>query len=153
MVHLGVPKRSPRQEELPTRSGSRYVLVYFLRCLARVPSQNALPDVLFTDEHLMSRIGFNAHHGCGESAEGTGRTGRKKKVRLKEGLSTITEYFTGFQLVWAYVPQLGLPMALGFSKSKVGPRGHEDAYKKQFVAPTINAVVVLTENGKDADKG
>ena len=209
--------------------------------------------------------------GYGESAKGAGRTGRKKKVRLKEGLSTITEYFTGFQLVWAYVPQLGLPIALGFSKagiderkfvlpllsraervikgisrirwiaidrgfmsgpllheiaergyefaiparhdmdvykearreaadpksslrrfhkrrktrsmrrsaeggplrsvsrtlevvgiegiafetfaseSKVGPRGHEDAYKKQFVAPTINAVVVLTENGKDAD--
>ncbi len=320
---------------------SRYVLVCFLRCLARVPSQNALPDMLFTDEHLMSRIGFNAHQmeegltqrgadrregprrnvpvdpeavtknilkipitamrhlfqtalrliwqalpdvpdeigvlidgtliGCGESAKGAGRRGRKKKVRLKEGLSTITEYFTGFQLVWAYVPQLGLPIALGFSKaglderkvvlpllsraervikgisrirwiaidrgfmsgpllheiaergyefviparhdmdvykearkeaadpksalqrfhkmrktrsmrrsadggplrsvshtlevvgiegiafetfapeSKVGPRGHADAYKKQFVAPTINAVVVLTENGKDAD--
>ena len=169
-----------------------YVLVYFLRCLARVPSQNALPDMLFTDEHLMSRIGFNAHQmeegltqrgagrregprrnvpvdpeavtksilklpvaamrhlfqaalrlvwqalpevpdeigvlidgtliGCAESAKGAGRTGRKKKVRLEKGLSTITEYFVGFQLVWAYVPQLGLPIAVGFSKAGIDER-------------------------------
>lgn len=60
--------------------------------------------------------------GCGESAKGAGRTGHKKKVRLKGGLSTITEYFTGFQLVWAHVPRLGLPIALGFSKAGIDER-------------------------------
>ena len=47
-----------KRESMPF---SRYVLVYCLRCLARIPSQNTLPDMLFTGEHLMRRIGFNAH--------------------------------------------------------------------------------------------
>lgn len=38
-----------------------HVLVYFLRCLARIPSQESLPDLLFTDTALMQRLGFNAH--------------------------------------------------------------------------------------------
>ncbi len=38
-----------------------YILVYFLRCLARIPSQESLPDLLFSDTALMFRLGFNAH--------------------------------------------------------------------------------------------
>ncbi|MDP2873042.1 MAG: hypothetical protein Q8P31_10960 [Bacillota bacterium] len=45
-----------------------FVILYLLRCLARVPSQNALPDLLFCDEALMRRLGFNAHPVRPESA-------------------------------------------------------------------------------------
>jgi hypothetical protein len=38
-----------------------YTVLYFLRCLARIPSQEALPDLLFSDSALMLRLGFNAH--------------------------------------------------------------------------------------------
>ena len=38
-----------------------YVVLYFLRCLARVPSQEAMPDLLFADTALMLRMGFSAH--------------------------------------------------------------------------------------------
>ena len=38
-----------------------WVMLYFLRCLARCPSQNSLPDTLFSDTSLMRRLGFNAH--------------------------------------------------------------------------------------------
>jgi hypothetical protein len=37
------------------------VMLYFLRCLARIPSQEALPDLLYADTALMLRMGFNAH--------------------------------------------------------------------------------------------
>jgi hypothetical protein len=166
---------------------ARYVLIYFFRCLARVPSQNALPELLFADERLMMRIGFNAHaieHGltergaskregprsnlpvdpeavtknivkipladlratfvgalgrawsalpevprqldvvidgtliaCGESAKGTGKTAREKRVRGPKGWRTVTEYTTGYQIVWAYVPAIGLPAGVVFSKA------------------------------------
>lgn len=38
-----------------------YIALYFLRCLARIPSQEAMPDLLFADTALMLRTGFNAH--------------------------------------------------------------------------------------------
>ena len=38
-----------------------YTVLYFLRCLARIPSQEALPELLFSDTALMLRMGFNAH--------------------------------------------------------------------------------------------
>ena len=41
--------------------GELYTALYFLRCLARIPSQEALPDLLFSDTALMLRLGFNAH--------------------------------------------------------------------------------------------
>ncbi len=43
-------------------------------------------------------------------------------MRLEKGLSTITEYFTGFQLVWACVSQFGLPIALGSSRAGIDER-------------------------------
>ena len=42
--------------ELASMSGvgiKRQVILYFLRCLARCPSQNSLPDTLFSDIGLM----------------------------------------------------------------------------------------------------
>jgi hypothetical protein len=47
-----------RREVVPAELG---VMLYFLRCLARIPSQDALPDLLFADTALMLRMGFNAH--------------------------------------------------------------------------------------------
>jgi len=39
---------------------SRYIVLYFVRCLARLGSQNTLPTHLFSDMALMDRLGFNA---------------------------------------------------------------------------------------------
>lgn len=47
-----------RREVIPAEL---YVVLYFLRCLARIPSQEALPELLFSDAALMLRLGFNAH--------------------------------------------------------------------------------------------
>ena len=38
-----------------------YIVLYFLRCLAWIPSQEAMPDLLFADTALMLRLVFNAH--------------------------------------------------------------------------------------------
>lgn len=59
-----LPFMGVQREGLPPEL---YVLVYFLRCIARIPSQDALPQLLFSDTALMQRIGFNAHqleHGA-----------------------------------------------------------------------------------------
>lgn len=47
-----------KREVVPAELG---VMLYFLRCLARIPSQEALPDLLYADTALMLRLGFNAH--------------------------------------------------------------------------------------------
>ena len=47
-----------RREAIPPEL---YVMLYFLWCLARIPSQESLPDLLFSDTALMLRLGFNAH--------------------------------------------------------------------------------------------
>lgn len=50
--------RGVQREVIPAEL---YVVLYFLRCLARIPSQEAMPDLLFADTALMLRTGFNAH--------------------------------------------------------------------------------------------
>lgn len=159
-----------------------FVLLYFLRCLARIPSQNALPDLLFSDEALMRRLGFNAHQlrsglsqrgahrrrgprhnlpldpealtqnilkldldevqatlteilrrvwaqipppasplwviidgtliEVGPEAKGATRTSRSRQVLTKEGLKAVQELHIGYKLIWAYAPQVGLPLGL-----------------------------------------
>jgi hypothetical protein len=59
-----------------------YVLLYFLRCLARLPSQNSLPAHLFSDVGLMEKAGFNAH----DIAFGMTRRGDSKREGLRENL-------------------------------------------------------------------
>jgi len=53
-----LPLAGVQREVIPTEL---HVLVYFLRCLARIPSQESLPDLLFTDTALMQRLGFTVH--------------------------------------------------------------------------------------------
>lgn len=54
----GLRPRGVQREVVPAEL---YVVLYFLRCLARIPSQESLPDLLFADTALMLRVGFNAH--------------------------------------------------------------------------------------------
>lgn len=159
-----------------------FVLLYFLRCLARIPSQNALPDLLFADEVLMRRLGFNAHQlqfglckrgehqrhrprhnlpldpealtknilkldvgplqalvtevlrrlwaqvpeipspllvaidgtlmEVGPTAKEATVTSRSRQVLTREGLKSVPEVHIGFKLIWAYAPQVGLPLGL-----------------------------------------
>lgn len=67
-----------------------YVVLYFLRCLARIPSQESLPELWFSDTALMLRLGFNAHQielgipGAGLRAErdhGATRRWNPERVR------------------------------------------------------------------------
>jgi hypothetical protein len=61
-----------------------WVMLYFLRCLARCPSQNSLPNTLFSDAGLMKRLGFNAHqveYGI-TNRSGDRRTGGRKSLPL-----------------------------------------------------------------------
>ncbi len=96
---------------------SRYVLVCFLRCLARVPSQNALPDMLFTDEHLMSRIGFNGH----QMEEGLTQRGADRREGPRRNVPVDPEAVTK--------NILNIPIALGFSKAGIDER--------KFVLPLL----------------
>jgi hypothetical protein len=60
-VSAGIRQLRPvgvKREAIPAEL---HVLLYFLRCLARIPSQESLPDLLFADTALMLRLGFNAH--------------------------------------------------------------------------------------------
>lgn len=53
-----LPTVGVQREVIPSEM---YVLIYFLRCIARIPSQDSLPELLFSDTALMQRLGFNAH--------------------------------------------------------------------------------------------
>jgi hypothetical protein len=39
----------------------RYVLIYILRIMMNIPSMNALPELLLTDEKWMTSVGFNGY--------------------------------------------------------------------------------------------
>ena len=54
----GLRPEGVRREVIPAEL---FIVLYFLRCLARIPSQESLPDLLFSDTALMLRLGFNAH--------------------------------------------------------------------------------------------
>lgn len=62
----------------------RRVLLYFVRCLARIEGQESLPELLFTDFALMTRLGFNAHDlKFGITARGrTARPGPRRNLRF-----------------------------------------------------------------------
>ena len=170
----------------------RWVLLYFVRCLARIESQESLPELLFTDFALMSRLGFNAHdlrYGLtergrttrqgprrnlpldpeamsknlmklevsevraafqsilkrlwaavptlpkrllaaidgtflelGPKAKGAGVSKRTKQVRTKAGLQSVEVAIFGFKMVWLYVPELGLPLAVAFGTAELDER-------------------------------
>lgn len=59
-----------------------YVLVYFLRCIARIPSQASLPDLLFGDTALMLRLGFNAN----QLEHGATRRGDARRVGARQNV-------------------------------------------------------------------
>ena len=46
----------------------------------------------------------------------------------------------------------GLALKTFAARDEVSPRGHRDRHKKSFEAATINAVVVVEENGEPADR-
>jgi len=178
-----------------------FVILYLLRCLARVPSQNALPELLFADEALMRRLGFNAHqirfglsqrgaerrrgprcnlpldpetltknilkldpaalHAAvttiltrlwaqlpefpspllvvidgtlievGPKAKGATRTSRTREVMTKEGVKNVQELRVGYKLVWAYAPQVGLPLALAVDGAHADERPFVDGLLDQ----------------------
>jgi hypothetical protein len=96
-----------------------YVLIYFLRCLARIPSQEALPDLLFSDSALMQRLGFNAHqleYGITRRSEER-RQGRRRNLPVdpeavsknvvKLDLDAVRQFVhLVLQKLWARLPEV-----------------------------------------------
>ena len=96
-----------------------YVMLYFLRCLARIPSQNALPSLLSSDVGLMEKIGFNAHDlSCGMTQRGESkRVGARENLPLdpeamsenivKLDLEEVRTFFSDMlKMVWAGLPDV-----------------------------------------------
>jgi len=117
-----------------------FVILYLLRCLARVPSQNALPDLLFSDEALMRRLGFNAHQiRFGLSQRGAERREGPRhnlpldpetltKNILKLDPATLhTAVTTVLTRLWAQLPEVPSPLLVVIDGTliEVGPKAKE----------------------------
>jgi len=183
----GLEGHGVKRETIPFE---RWVLR--VRCLARIESQESLPELLFTDFALMTRLGFNAHDlrfgitdrgrtarkgprrnlpldpeamsknlmklevsevraafkailkrlwaaiptlpkrllgaidgtfiELGPKAKGAGVSKRTKQVRTKAGLQSVEVAIFGFKMVWLYVPELGLPLAVAFGTAELDER-------------------------------
>jgi len=113
-----------------------WVMLYFLRCLARCPSQNALPDTLFSDIGLMKRLGFNAHqieHGITKRSADR-RGGARRSLPLdpealsnnivKLRLDDVRAVFQrSLRLLWDQIPEVPdrLLAAIDGSFIEIGP--------------------------------